>query len=113
VKRCLVNIDTSANTVLSRTVNDYEVPVLGALFGHGNVTVIDESDAEPIGAEEAMFAMISRYRSESLVRSVYRDVRDLSNKAGLKLTGEVQAERRSLQSVGGTDLDKTRSKKAA
>lgn len=92
-------IDVSAETVLTCLVNDFELPVLEEIHGSGSVTVASEEKVEPIGAEEAFNLLERRYTDKGLIRAVYRDARDLAAKTGLKLTGEVPVEARSLQVV--------------
>lgn len=89
-------IDVSASTVLSCSVNDFELPVLEEIHGQ-TVSVASEEKAEAMGAEEAYSLLTRRYGD--VTREVYRDARDLANKTGLKLTGEVPVEARSLQVV--------------
>lgn len=99
MNRVKAKIDVSASTVLSCLVNDFELPVLEEIHGHGNVSVVSEEKAEPMGAEEAYSLLERRYGDINLIRAVYRDARDLAAKTGLKLTGEVPVEARSLQVV--------------
>ena len=99
MKRCTVTISQSASTALSRRVYDFEVPVLGVIHGHGNVSVTNEEAAKAIPAEEAMSILIRRYRDDGVIRAVYRDTRDLADKTGLKVTGDVPVERKSVQLV--------------
>jgi len=99
VKACTVTINQSASTTLARRCFDFELPVLGEIHGHGNVAVVSEDGAEPMGAEEAMAHLVRRYRDERLIRAVYRDTNDLAAKSGLKLTGETPVEHRSVQIV--------------
>jgi len=99
VKQCTVIISRSASTALSRRVYDFEVPVLGVIHGHGNVLVTKEESAKAITAEQAMSVLIRRYRDDDVIRVVYRDTRDLADKTGLKVTGDVPVERKSVQLV--------------
>lgn len=89
LKQVLATVDISATLKPAVTVFEYELPVLDAIHGSENETVLTivsskDVDVGDLNAAEAFNTLLRKYPAyQDVVRSVYRNAKVLARETGL------------------------------